>query len=200
MGVEAGGAIRRELRAAIAEARLAGPGLRVLPLLLEAIARQDLNLFHEAEQSARAVRNVWAQISALIWTMALGPDNNTARRVTKLLLVSGLRRPVLVPSDVVHRATLGLVEAGIRSESVLDLAAASASAETVFHVARRFLDDSEVPTDLKRHALNAIAGAGALRSHDLLSNVAALDPDLADNPQHIVQPQPAAHRAVTRRR
>ena len=155
--VVAGGPAPRELRAVLAEARHAGPGLRVLPLLLAAIVDQDENGFREAERAARRVRNVWAQVSALVWSMALAPSELLARRTEAVLRVSGWRRPAFVPSEIAGRAAHELFRAGVRCDSALDLAAVSAPPEVALDVASRYVDDPAVPLALKRRAMDVIA-------------------------------------------
>ena len=63
----------------LAEARGAAPGLRVVPLLLRGISTHRPEDLRAAELVARQVGNVWAQVSALTWLVALDPQPVTVR-------------------------------------------------------------------------------------------------------------------------
>jgi DNA-binding CsgD family transcriptional regulator len=176
-----GGPAPRELRALLVEAQRAGAGLRVLPLLLKGIVTQQVGDLAAAERAARRVQNVWAQVSALIHLAAVSPTLRVARDLDRLLSITGWRRPVLAPSDVVADAALGMASVGIRSRAVIDLAAVAGRPNVTMDVARRHLDESRVPLDLKLHALDAIAVLPASHAQELIRAISTSGDGLASH-------------------
>lgn len=155
----------------LAEARRAAPGLRVVPLLLRGIASHRPDDLRAAEQVARQVGNVWAQVSALTWLVALDPQPVTVRWLHRLLETTGWRRPILVPSTVAADAALGLAAAGKRGVSVVEVAALGERANVTVEVAMRHIDDAEAPREARLSAVEALGKLGTTHSRELLHRV-----------------------------
>jgi DNA-binding CsgD family transcriptional regulator len=155
----------------LAEARGAAPGLRVVPFLLRGIASHRPEDLRAAEVVARQVGNVWAQISALTWLVALDPQPRTARWLHRLLETTGWRRPILVPATVAADAALGLAAAGKRGTSIVELAALGGRANVTVEVAMRHIDDAEAPRSARLAAVEALGKLGTTHSRELLHRV-----------------------------
>jgi DNA-binding CsgD family transcriptional regulator len=156
----------------LAEARGAAPGLRVVPLLLRGIATRRPEDLRAAELVARQVGNVWAQVSALTWLVALDPQPMTVRWLHRLLETTGWRRPILVPPTVAADAALGLAAAGKRGVSVVEVAALGDRANVTVEVAMRHIDDAEAPREARLAAVEALGKLGTTHSREILHRVA----------------------------
>jgi len=155
----------------LAEARGAAPGLRVVPLLLRGIATHRPEDLKAAEAVARQVGNVWAQVSALTWLVALDPQPVTVRWLHRLLETTGWRRPILVPPTVAADAALGLAAAGKRGVSIVEVAALGDKANVTVEVAMRHIDDAEAPRDARLAAVEALGKLGTTHSREILHRV-----------------------------
>jgi DNA-binding CsgD family transcriptional regulator len=155
----------------LAEAQRAAPGLRVVPALLRAVASRKLDDFRTAEVLSRQVGTVWAQVSALTWLVALDPQPVTARWLHRLLETTGWRRPILVPATVAADAALGLVAAGRRGVSIVEVAALGGRSNVTVEVAMRHIDDAEAPRPARIAAVEALGKLGTTHSRELLHRV-----------------------------
>jgi DNA-binding CsgD family transcriptional regulator len=155
----------------LAESRGAAPGLRVVPLLLRGIASRRPEDLRAAELVARQVGNVWAQVSALTWLVALDPQPVTARWLHRLLETTGWRRPILVPATVAADAALGLAVAGKRGVSIVELAALGGRANVTVEVAMRHIDDAEAPSQSRVAAVEALGKLGTTHSREILHRI-----------------------------
>ena len=165
------GAVARTA-ALLLKARGAGPGLRGLPLLLQAIATPRIDLFADAEREARRAGAVWAQVTALTWSSALDPDPVVTRRLGRLLNASGWRRPTLVPSGVAADAALGMTSTGVRGPAAIEVALAAGRPNVTYEVARRHLDDARSDAVTQRSAIHALADVGTTHARELLHRLA----------------------------
>lgn len=156
----------------LAESRGAAPGLRVVPMLLRGIASHRPEDLQAAELIARQVGNVWAQVSALTWLVALDPQPLTTRWLHRLLEVTGWRRPILVPGPVAADAALGLAASGKRAASIIELAAVGGRANVTVEVAMRHIDDAEAPSLSRIAAVDALAKLGTTHSREILHRLA----------------------------
>ncbi|HEX9641257.1 MAG TPA: helix-turn-helix transcriptional regulator [Candidatus Krumholzibacteria bacterium] len=170
--VQGAGQRPRELPGLLAQARTAGPGLRVLPQILHAIVDERPSEFMAAERAARRVGNVWAQVTALVWATALSPQEYTARRLHQLLDVTGWRRPSLVPPEIAADAALGLATVGVRGRSVIELAAVAGRPNVTLEIAKRHIEEPGVAREHKFHALDALAALGTTHAEELLRRTA----------------------------
>jgi DNA-binding CsgD family transcriptional regulator len=170
----------------LAEARGAAPGLRVVPLLLRGIATHRPEDLRTAEQVARKVGNVWAQVSALTWLVALDPQPVSVRWLHRLLETTGWRRPILVPPTVAADAALGLSAAGKRGTSTVELAALGGRANVTVEVAMRHIDDPAAPRDARVAAVEALAKLGTTHSREILHRVSRRTDDLGAVARRIV--------------
>jgi DNA-binding CsgD family transcriptional regulator len=155
----------------LAEARGSAPGLRVVPLLLRGIATHRPEDLRAAEVVARQVGNVWAQVSALTWLVALDPEPVTVRWLYRLLETTGWRRPILVPPTVAADAALGLAAAGKRGVSIVEVAALGERANVTVEVAMRHIDDAEAPREARLAAVEALGKLGTTHSREILHRV-----------------------------
>jgi DNA-binding CsgD family transcriptional regulator len=152
----------------IAEARGAAPGLRVLPFLLRAIVSHRPDDFRIAESAAREAGNVWAQVTALTWLVALNPQPVTLRWLHRLLESTGWRRPLFVPASVAADAALGLAAAGRRGVSIVELAGVGGRANVTVEVAMRHIDDAEAPEAARLAAVDALGKIGTTHTREIL--------------------------------
>ncbi len=155
----------------LAEARGAAPGLRVVPLLLRGISTHRPDDLRAAELVARQVGNVWAQVSALTWLVALDPQPVTVRWLHRLLETTGWRRPILVPPTVAADAALGLAAAGKRGVSIIEVAALGERANVTVEVAMRHIDDAEAPREARLAAVEALGKLGTTHSREILHRI-----------------------------
>lgn len=170
----------------LAEAQRAAPGLRVVPLLLRGIASHRPEDLHAAEQIARQVGNVWAQVSALTWLVALDPQPVTARWLHRLIETTGWRRPILVPATVAADAALGLAAAGKRGVSTVELAAVAGRANVTVEVAMRHIDDAAAPRQARIAAVEALGKLGTTHSREILHRVSRRADELGAVARRIV--------------
>jgi DNA-binding CsgD family transcriptional regulator len=170
----------------LAEARAAAPGLRVVPFLLRGIATRRPEDLHAAEVVARQVGNVWAQVSALTWLVALDPQPVTARWLHRLLEITGWRRPILVPPTVAADAALGLAAAGRRGVSIVEVAALGERANVTVEVAMRHIDDAEAPREARLAAVETLGKLGTTHSREILHRVTRRTDDLGVAARRIV--------------
>lgn len=170
----------------LAEARGAAPGLRVVPLLLRGIASRRPEDLRAAELVARQVGNVWAQVSALTWLVAVDPQPLTARWLHRLLETTGWRRPILVPAAVAADAALGLAAAGKRGVSTVELAALGGRANVTVEVAMRHIDDAEAPSQARIAAVEALGKLGTTHSREILHRISRRTDELGIYARRIV--------------
>ncbi|TMC44266.1 MAG: hypothetical protein E6J23_07920 [Chloroflexi bacterium] len=180
------GADEAGLLGLLAESRWAAPGLRVVPLLLRGIASHRPEDLQAAELIARQVGNVWAQVSALTWLVAIDPQPLTARWLHRLLEVTGWRRPILVPTTIAADAALGLSAAGMRGVSIVELAALGGRANVTVEVAMRHIDDAEAPRLARIAAVEALGKLGTTHSREILHRLARRTDDLGNVARRIV--------------
>jgi DNA-binding CsgD family transcriptional regulator len=177
------------LPALLAKARNASPGLRTLPLLLRGIWTKEPEDFRSAEVAARRAGNVWAQVSALTWLVALDPQPATTRWLHRLLEATGWRRPILVPAAVAADAALGLAATGKRAVSTVELALIAGRANVTVEVAMRHIDDATAPRQARIAAVEALGKLGTTHSREILHRISRRTDDLG----------PVARRIVTSR-
>jgi len=170
----------------LAAARGAAPGLRVVPLLLRGIATHRPEDLRAAERVARQVGNVWAQVSALTWLVALDPQPVTVRWLHRLLETTGWRRPILVPPAVAADAALGLAAAGKRGVSIVEVAALGERANVTVEVAMRHIDDAEAPREARLAAIEALGKLGTTHSREILHRIARRTDDIGVAARRIV--------------
>ena len=175
----------------LAEARGAAPGLRVVPLLLRGIATHRPEDLRAAELVARQVGNVWAQVSALTWLVALDPQPVTVRWLHRLLETTGWRRPILVPPTVAADAALGLAAAGKRGVSIVEVAALGERANVTVEVAMRHIDDAEAPREARLAAVEALGKLGTTHSREILHRISRRTDDIGIAARRIVNSRTA---------
>jgi DNA-binding CsgD family transcriptional regulator len=176
----------------LAECQRASPGLRVVPALLRAIASRRLSDFRTAEALSRQVGNVWAQVSALTWLVALDPQPVTVRWLHRLLETTGWRRPLFVPPAVAADAALGLAAAGKRSVSIVEVAALGGRVNVTVEVAMRHIDDAEAPRQARRAAVLALGKLGTTQSREILHRVSRRTDDLGPVARRLVSSRAAS--------
>lgn len=170
----------------LAAARGAAPGLRVLPSLLRGIASRRPDDLRAAERLARQVGNVWAQVSALTWLVALDPQPVTVRWLHRLLETTGWRRPILVPPAVASDAALGLAAAGRRGVSIVEVAALGERANVTVEVAMRHIDDAEAPREARLTAVEVLGRLGTTHSREILHRVSRRTDEIGVGARRIV--------------
>ncbi len=170
----------------LAESRGAAPGLRVVPFLLRGIASHRQEDLKAAEMVARQVGNVWAQVSALTWLVAIDPQPVTVRWLHRLLETTGWRRPILVPATVAADAALGLAAAGKRGVSIVEVAALGGRANVTVEVAMRHIDDAEAPRPSRIAAVEALGQLGTTHSREILHRISRRTDDLGAIARRIV--------------
>ncbi|MDQ2914241.1 MAG: helix-turn-helix transcriptional regulator [Chloroflexota bacterium] len=170
----------------LAEARGAAPGLRVVPLLLRGIATHRAEDLRAAEVVARQVGNVWAQVSALTWLVALDPQPMTVRWLHRLLETTGWRRPILVPPTVAADAALGLAAAGKRGVSTVELAALGGRANVTVEVAMRHINDAQAPHEARIAAVEALGKLRTTHSREIVHRVSRRTDDIGSAARRIV--------------
>src|SRR5436305_14445879 len=88
--------------------------------------------------------------------LSVRPTASAAKRLLRLLRVTGWRKPILVPADIAAEAAIGLVTLGFRDASIVELAAASGRPSVTLLVATRHLDDARAPDEAKIPAVEAL--------------------------------------------
>ena len=164
--------------ALLIKARQASAGLRALPLLLDGIASGRSERFAEAELTAREAGAIWIQVSALTWSAALDPNPTVLRWLHRALVVSGWRRPALVPAQVAGEAALGLSAAGHRCQHAVELAQCAGRPNVTYEVARRVVDDPAAPQEALRAAAEALGQSGTTHARELLQRLARRGDDV----------------------
>ncbi|MEK6206856.1 MAG: helix-turn-helix transcriptional regulator [Chloroflexota bacterium] len=130
--------------------------------------------------------NVWAQVSALTWLVALDPQPVTARWLHRLIETTGWRRPILVPATVAADAALGLAAAGKRGVSTVELAAVAGRANVTVEVAMRHIDDAAAPRQARIAAVEALGKLGTTHSREILHRVSRRADELGAVARRIV--------------
>lgn len=163
---------RSELPALLAASRKASAGLRVLPELLSALASEKYAAFRDVERAARRAGLVWAQVTALVHMNALDPNQRTSRHLSRLLEVTGWRRPLFVNDAVLSEAVIGLLAHGVRSRSLLDVAVRSCRSTTAAEVAVAHASDNSLSQETRTAAVDAIAKLGTSHSRSVMQQIA----------------------------
>jgi DNA-binding CsgD family transcriptional regulator len=160
-----------ELAGLLARARRGTPGLRGLPVFLSGYAERNYDAFREAERLARRAGNVWLQISALVWMLAIEPQAPTARRLHRLLDITAWRRPILTPPDVAADAALAMTVTGERGRSILELALTAGRPAVTTEVVMRHLDDTNVTSAARAAAVDVLGLVGTMQARDILARL-----------------------------
>ncbi len=181
---------RTGLPAVLANARNAVPGLRVVPAYLEAWTTERYTAFQQVEDLSRAVGNVWAQVSALTWMIAIDPSPRIGARLLRLLQVSGWRRPVLVPEAVVSDAVLGMLSVGLRGQALIELALAAGRPTTAAEVASRHATDGGLTPQLRLAGVEALSAIGTSHARRLLSALTRQPDDVGRASRALVERGP----------
>lgn len=167
-----------ELAGLLAKARRAPPGLRGLPVLLSGFAEPTYEVFREAEHLARRAGNVWLQVSAMAWMLAIEPQPSTARRLHRLLDITAWRRPVLTPPEVAADAALAMTVSGERGRSILELALTAGRPAVTTEVVMRHLDDANVSSAARAAAVDVLGLVGTMQARDILARLAKRNDDV----------------------
>jgi len=167
-----------ELAGLLAKARRATPGLRGLPVFLSGYAERSYEAFREAEHLARRAGNVWLQISALVWMLAIEPEASTARRLHQLLDITAWRQPILAPPDVAADAALAMTVTGERGRSILELALTAGRPAVTTEVVMRHLDDPNVTSAARTAAVDVLGLVGTMQARDILARLAKGNDDV----------------------
>jgi DNA-binding CsgD family transcriptional regulator len=167
-----------ELAALATKARHGPPGLRGLPVFLSGYAERNYEAFREAEHLARRAGNVWLQISALVWMLALEPQAKAARRLHRLLDITAWRQPVLTPPDVAADAALAMTVTGERGRSILELALTAGRPAVTTEVVMRHLDDPTVTSAARTAAVDVLGLVGTMQAREILTRLAKRNDDV----------------------
>jgi len=167
-----------ELAGLLAKARRATPGLRGLPVFLSGYAERNYEAFREAEHLARRAGNVWLQISAVVWMLAIEPQASTARRLHQLLDITAWRQPVLAPPEVAADAALAMTVTGERGRSILELALTAGRPAVTTEVVMRHLDDPNVTSAARTAAVDVLGLVGTMQARDILARLAKRNDDV----------------------
>ncbi len=167
-----------ELAGLLAKARRGTPGLRGLPLFLSGYAERNYDAFREAEHLARRAGNVWLQVSALVWMLAIEPQAAPARRLHKLLDITAWRRPILTPPEVAADAALAMTVTGERGRSILELALTAGRPAVTTEVVMRHLDDPNVSNAARTAAVDVLGLVGTMQARDILGRLAKRNDDV----------------------
>jgi DNA-binding CsgD family transcriptional regulator len=161
-----------ELAGLLAKSRRGTPGLRGLPVFLSGYAERSYDAFREAEHLARRAGNVWLQVSALAWMLAIEPQAVTARRLHRLLDLTAWRQPILTPPDVAADAALAMTVSGERGRSILELALTAGRPAVTTEVVMRHLDDANVTSAARAEAVDVLGLVGTMQARDILARLA----------------------------
>ena len=167
-----------ELAGLLAKARRGTPGLRSLPVFLSGYAERRYDAFREAEHLARRAGNVWLQISALVWMLAIEPQTTTARRLHRLLDITAWRQPILTPPDVAADAALAMTVSGERGRSILELALTAGRPAVTTEVVMRHLDDANVTSAARAAAVDVLGLVGTMQARDILARLSKRNDDV----------------------
>ena len=162
---------KTELAGLVARSRRASPGLKALPTYLSGYAQRRFEAFEDAERLARQSGNVWLQISAMTWMSALDPRAVVARRLRKLIEITGWRRPVLVPTEIAADAALGMTSLGERSEAILEMALTADRPNVTTELITRYIDDPVTAPATRIAAVNALARVGTTHAREILARL-----------------------------
>jgi DNA-binding CsgD family transcriptional regulator len=161
-----------ELAGLLAKARRAPPGLKGLPVFLLGYAERSYDAFREAEHLARRAGNVWLQVSALVWMLAIEPQASIARRLHKLLDLTAWRQPILTPPEVAADAALAMTVSGERGRSILELALTAGRPAVTTEVVIRHLDDPSVTSAARTAAVDVLGLVGTMQAREILTRLA----------------------------
>ncbi|HEV8656602.1 MAG TPA: LuxR C-terminal-related transcriptional regulator [Candidatus Limnocylindria bacterium] len=167
-----------ELAGLVAKARRATPGLRGLPVFLSGYAERSYEAFREAEHLARRAGNVWLQVSAMVWMLAIEPESTTARRLHRLLDITAWRQPILTPPDVAADAALAMTVTGERGRSILELALTAGRPAVTTEVVMRHLDDPNATSAGRTAAVDVLGLVGTMQARDILARLAKRNDDV----------------------
>ncbi|MDP9280841.1 MAG: LuxR C-terminal-related transcriptional regulator [Chloroflexota bacterium] len=167
-----------ELAGLLAKARRGTPGLRGLPVFLSGYAERSYEAFREAEHLARRAGNVWLQVSALAWMLAIEPQAKAARRLHRLLDITAWRRPILTPPEVAADAALAMTVTGERGRSILELALTAGRPAVTTEVVMRHLDDPNVLSAARTAAVDVLGLVGTMQARDILARLAKRNDDV----------------------
>lgn len=167
-----------ELAGLLAKARRATPGLRGLPVFLSGYAERNYEAFREAEHLARRAGNVWLQVSALAWMLAIEPQASTARRLHQLLDITAWRQLILAPPEVAADAALAMTVTGERGRSILELALTAGRPAVTTEVVMRHLDDSNVTSAARTAAVDVLGLVGTMQAREILARLAKRNDDV----------------------
>ena len=162
---------KTELAALLARSRRASSGLKALPTYLAGYVRRSTEALADAEELARRSGNVWLQVSSLTWLAALDPTPKIARRLRLLLQVTGWRRPILVPSEIVADAALGATAMGERAECILEFAMVADRPNVTTELVTRYVDDASLASATHLAAVDALSRIGTTHARDLLKRL-----------------------------
>jgi len=167
-----------ELAGLFAKARRATPGLRGLPVFLSGYAEQNYEAFREAERLARRAGNVWLQVSAMAWMLAIEPQVSAVRRLHKLLDMTAWRQPILTPPEVAADAALAMTVTGERGRSILELALTAGRPAVTTEVVMRHLDDLNATSATRAAAVDVLGLVGTMQARDMLARLAKRNDDV----------------------
>jgi DNA-binding CsgD family transcriptional regulator len=167
-----------ELAGVLAKARRGTPGLRGLPVFLSGYAERNYEAFREAEHLARRAGNVWLQVSAMAWMLAIEPQASTARRLHRLLDITAWRQPILTPPDVAADAALAMTVTGERGRSILELALTAGRPAVTTEVVMRHLDDPNVASAARTAAVDVLGLVGTMQARDILARLSKRNDDV----------------------
>jgi DNA-binding CsgD family transcriptional regulator len=167
-----------ELAGLLAKARRGTPGLRGLPVFLSGYAERSYEAFREAEHLARRAGNVWLQVSALAWMLAIEPQAKAARRLHRLLDITAWRQPILTPPEIVADAALAMTVTGERGRSILELALTAGRPAVTTEVVMRHLDDPNVISAARTAAVDVLGLVGTMQARDILARLAKRNDDV----------------------
>ena len=184
-------ATKTELAGLAARARRATPGLKMLPVFLQGFVERRYESFVEVERMARESGNVWLQLSAMVWMTAIDPQPTIARRLRRLIEITGWRRPILVPSEVAADAALGMTSLGERSEAILEFALTADRPNVTTELVRRYVDDAATPSQARLAAVDTLGRVGTTHAREILTRLAQRRDEIgqaaarvADRPGH----------------
>jgi DNA-binding CsgD family transcriptional regulator len=161
-----------ELAGLVAKSRRGPPGLRGLPVFLSGFAERNYEAFREAEHLARRAGNVWLQVSAMVWMLAIEPQSSTARRLHQLLDITAWRQPILTPPEVAADAALAMTVTGERGRSILELALTAGRPAVTTEVVMRHLDDANVTSAARTAAVDVLGLVGTMQAREILARLA----------------------------
>ena len=187
-----------ELAGLLAKARRGPPGLRGLPVFLSGFAERSYEAFREAEHLARRAGNVWLQVSAMAWMLAIEPQVSTARRLHKLLDLTAWRQPILTPPEVSADAALAMTVRGERGRSILELALTAGRPAVTTEVVMRHLDDPNATAVERAAAVEVLGLVGTMQARDILARLAKRNDDVGRSAAKLSS-RPESHISLSER-